>query len=117
MLNHLRQTQRGITGGRRGQVPIADGVNGGEGGAGMFGQAAGTRLGDEREKFPCSSERTGRFPSGAGDERIAHKAWVASVEVFPDPLFLPLVALDVSERGQANDGRMRRVGHRGTQSW
>jgi hypothetical protein len=107
VLHHLRQTQSGVAGGRHGQPPVADGVERVQRRADVLGEATRGRFGDEREKFADTAEATGRFLRGARDERVPDEARVAGAQHVPDAPFLALVALDVGERRQADDRRVR----------
>ena len=73
----------------------------------MVGEAAGGRFRDEREKFAGAAEAAGGFLRGARDERVADEARIAGTQHAPDARFLALVALDVGERRQADDRRVR----------
>ena len=117
VLHHLREAQRGIARGCGRQTPVSNAVDGRKRGTGVFSQATGARLGDQREKFACASQLLRSFLRRAGNEGIAHETGIASAKEFPHAFFLALVALDVGERRQADDGRVWRVGHRDAQRW
>ncbi len=117
VLHHLGETQRGVAGGRHGQPPVADGVERGQRRADVIGEATGGRFRDEREKFAGTAEAAGGFLRGARDERVADEARITGTQQVPDARFLALVALDIGERRQADDRRVRRVRQRLTQRW
>ena len=117
MLDELREARRGVARRRRQQHPIADVVERRHHCPGAVGPGQRRGARDEREKFAGAAQRGGRARGGRADEPVADEAGVADGDVAERRRILALVAFDVGERGQADDGRVRRGGHGGAQGW